>query len=70
MLDRMTTDIWAEASRFIAEQGKDASVKAGERADDFMIAGNRVNERRYEKILSAIYWLQNGDGADPFRAEH
>lgn len=63
-------DIWASAKLYVDQHGKDAAVQAAMMADKFAAKGDREGEATWRRIITAIEWLRDARGRDPFKVEH
>lgn len=63
-------DIWASAKVFVDHHGEDAAVHAAMNADELAAKGDYEGQRTWLRIITAIKWLQDNRGRDPFKVEH
>jgi hypothetical protein len=53
-------DIFCAAKLLIDQHGEDAPLRAGERADEFLEAGDMIGAATWRRILAAIEGLRRG----------
>lgn len=63
-------DIWRAANQCVKQHGADAAVQAAMRADELAERGDYAGQKTWLKIITAIEWLQDDRGRDPFKVEH
>lgn len=63
-------DIWASAKLYVDRHGADAAAQAATMADRLAAKGDEEGERTWLRIITAIEWLQDNRGRDPFKVEH
>ena len=63
-------DIWRAANQWIKQHGTDAAAQAVTMADKLAAEGDEEGQRTWLGIITAIEWLQDNRGRDPFKVEH
>ena len=63
-------DIWASARLYVDRYGQAAPIEAAMKADALAEKGNYAGQRTWLRIITAIEWLQDNRGRDPFKLEH
>ena len=63
-------DIWASAKLYVDQHGEDAAVQAAMNADALAEKGDYAGQKTWLRIITAIEWLQDNRGRDPFKVEH
>ncbi len=63
-------DIWASAKLYVDRHGEDARIEAAMMADKMAEQGDYAGQKTWLRIITAIEWLQDNRGRDPFKVEH
>lgn len=63
-------DIWASAGTMLTQHGENAATEAAMKADELASKGELAGQRTWQRIMTAIEWLQDNRGRDPFKVDH
>lgn len=63
-------DIWRAANQYVKQHGEDAAIQAAMMADKLAERGDYAGQKTWLRIITAIEWLQDTRGRDPFKVEH